>query len=69
MTAQPGTTPTLSLSLGLITDNDEIAYREKVKDLSVWCEDNNLCLNMIKTKVMTTIKRGPSMPPFTSTGL
>jgi hypothetical protein len=37
--------------LGLIIDNDEIAYRE-VRDLAVWCQDNNLSLNTIKTKEM-----------------
>jgi hypothetical protein len=26
------------------------AYREEVKDLAVWCRDNNLSLNVIKTK-------------------
>ena len=35
--------------VGLITDNDETAYREEVRDLVVWCQDNNLSLNMIKT--------------------
>jgi hypothetical protein len=30
--------------VGLITDDDETAYREKVRDLSVWCQDNNLSL-------------------------
>ena len=35
-----------------ITDNDETAYREEVRDLTVWCQDNNLSLNMIKTKEM-----------------
>ena len=38
--------------VGLITDNDETAYREEVRDLSVWCQDNNLSLHMIKTKEM-----------------
>ena len=33
----------------LITD--ETAYR-KVRDLAVWCQDNNLCLNVSKTKEM-----------------
>ena len=37
--------------VGLITDNDETAYRE-VRDLTVWCKDNNLSLNVIKTKEM-----------------
>ena len=38
--------------VGLITDNDETTYREEVKDLAVWCQDNNLSLNVIKTKEM-----------------
>ena len=37
--------------VGLITDNDETAYRE-VRDLAVWCQDNNHSLNVIKTKEM-----------------
>ena len=36
--------------LGLITDNDETAYREEVRDLAVWCHHNNLPFNLIKTK-------------------
>ena len=36
--------------VGLITDNDETAYMEEV--LAVWCQDNNLSLNVIKTKEM-----------------
>ena len=54
MTAWPGTTPTPSLSL-LMTqqpDHDETAYREEVRDLAMWCQDNNLSLNVIKTKEM-----------------
>ena len=38
--------------IGLITDNNETAYREEVRDLVVWCQDNKLSLNMIKTKEM-----------------
>ena len=38
--------------VGLITDNNETAYREEVRDLAVWCQDNNLSLNVIKTKEM-----------------
>ena len=38
--------------VGLITDNTETAYREEVRDLAVWCQDNNLSLNVIKTKEM-----------------
>jgi hypothetical protein len=36
--------------VGLITNNDEAAYREEVRHLAVWCQDNNLSLNMIKIK-------------------
>ena len=38
--------------IGLITDNDETAYRVEVRDLTVWCKDNNLSVNVIKTKEM-----------------
>ena len=38
--------------VSLITDNDETACREEVKDLAMWCRDNNLSPNMIKTKEM-----------------
>ena len=27
--------------VGLITDNVKTAYREEVRDLAVWCQDNN----------------------------
>jgi hypothetical protein len=36
--------------VGLITDNDEAAYREEVRDLAVCCQDNNRSLNVSKTK-------------------
>ncbi len=38
--------------LGLITDNNETAYREEVKALTSWCQSNNLSLNVSKTKEM-----------------
>jgi hypothetical protein len=56
MVVWPSTTPTPSLSLlttqvvGLIIDNGETAYREEVRELAVWCQDNNLSLNVSKTK-------------------
>ena len=34
--------------VGLITDNNETAYRE-VRDLAGWCQNNNLSLNVSKT--------------------
>jgi hypothetical protein len=37
--------------VGLITDNDERAYRE-VRELAMWCQNNNLSLNVTKTKEM-----------------
>jgi hypothetical protein len=36
--------------VGLTTDKDKRAYREEVRDLAVWCQDNNLPLNVSKTK-------------------
>ena len=36
--------------VGLITDNDKKAYREEVRDLAGWCQNNKLSLNVIKTK-------------------
>ena len=50
-------TPTPSLSLQttqqcLITDNNETAYREEVRDLAVWCQNNNLSLKVTETKEM-----------------
>ena len=36
--------------VGLITDNDETAYKEEVRNLAVWCQDNNPSLNVIKIK-------------------
>ncbi len=36
--------------VGLITDNDEMAYREEVSTLTKWCQENHLSLNIDKTK-------------------
>jgi hypothetical protein len=36
--------------VGLITNGDETAYREVVREPAVWCQDNNLSLNVSKTK-------------------
>lgn len=38
--------------VGLISKNDELAYREEVKQLTDWCRANNLSLNVDKTKEM-----------------
>ena len=39
-----------TIVVGLITKNDETAYREEVRSLVVWCQENNLSLNNNKTK-------------------
>ena len=44
--------------VGLITDNNETAYREEVRDLAVRSQDNNLSLNVIKTKEMKRTEKG-----------
>ena len=36
--------------IGLITNNDEAAYRKEVQNLTTWCTDNNLFLNTKKIK-------------------
>ncbi len=36
--------------IGLITDNDETAYRAEVSTLTNWCQENHLSLNIDKTK-------------------
>ncbi len=36
--------------IGLITDNNETAYREEVSTLTKWCQENHLSLNIDKTK-------------------
>ena len=38
--------------IGLITNNDETAYREEVRALGMWCQENNLSLNVNKTKAL-----------------
>lgn len=36
--------------IGLISNNDESAYWREVEDLSLWCHNNNLFLNVSMTK-------------------
>ena len=38
--------------VGLISNNDESSYREEVDTLTSWCRDNNLSVNVSKTKRM-----------------
>jgi hypothetical protein len=41
----------------LITNNNETAYREEVRELAVWCQDNNHSLNVSKTKELIVDSR------------
>ena len=41
-----------TIVVGLITNNDETAYREVVRALRVWCQENNVTINFNKTKEM-----------------
>ena len=43
--------------LGLIGKNNERAYREEVEHLVAWCGDNNLTLNITKTKELMVYYR------------
>jgi hypothetical protein len=63
MTAWPCTPPTQIIKFAnvcscLITNNDETAYREEVRALGVWCQENNLSLNVNKTKETIVNLRG-----------
>ena len=59
--------------VGLITESDESAYRGEVDTLTTWCQDNNLTLNISKTKEMIVdFRRRQEVehaPPYTSTDL
>ncbi|XP_051580992.1 uncharacterized protein LOC127456506 isoform X1 [Myxocyprinus asiaticus] len=53
--------------IGLIRDDDESAYRREVKQLAVWCSQNNLELITLKTvEMIVDFKRNtPTMTPLT----
>ncbi len=53
--------------IGLITDNDETAYREEVSTLTKWCQENHLSLNIDKTKWWITGDRAENTHPSPST--
>ena len=51
--------------IGLITNYDESEYRDQVNKLINWCNDNNLELNVNKTKEMIVdVRRKKSSPPL-----
>ncbi|XP_064871940.1 protein-glutamine gamma-glutamyltransferase 2-like [Oncorhynchus nerka] len=43
--------------VGLITNNNETADREEIRDLAIWCQNNDFSLNMIKPKEMIVDNR------------
>ena len=49
--------------VGLITTEDETAYRKEVEQLAVWCKAHNLALNTEKTKEMIVDFRTRIRPP------
>ncbi len=46
--------------IGLITDNDETAYRDEVSTLTKWYQENHLSLNIDKTKELVVDYRRQS---------
>ena len=56
--------------VGLITDSDETTYREEVRELAVWCQDNNPSLNVSKTKelIVNYRKRRAEQVPINING-
>ncbi|KAF0028040.1 hypothetical protein F2P81_019127 [Scophthalmus maximus] len=56
--------------VGLISNNDETHYRKEVSQLVTWCRDNNLFLNIDKTKeVIIDFRTGHTpKPPLTING-
>ncbi|KAI3362131.1 hypothetical protein L3Q82_012460 [Scortum barcoo] len=57
--------------VGRIANNDESDYRQEMEHLEGWCRQNNLCINVKKTKEMIVdFRRGRHLPlPCTSEGL
>ena len=49
--------------VGRIMNNDEFDYRQEVEHLEGWCSENNLCVNVKKTKEMIVdFRRGRHFP-------
>lgn len=53
-----------TVMVGLMSDCNESAYLEKVELLSSLCKDNNLDLNVSKTKEMMEDFRGERQRPL-----
>ena len=56
--------------VGLVTNNYETDYREEMRALGVWCQENITTLNVNKTKeiIVDFRKQQREHPPSTSTG-
>jgi hypothetical protein len=50
--------------VGLITNNDETAYREEVRALGVWCQENKLSVNKTKEMIVDFKKQQREHPPI-----
>ncbi|XP_053083886.1 uncharacterized protein LOC128317198 [Pangasianodon hypophthalmus] len=52
--------------VGLISNNDETNYRNEVQQLAIWCTNNNLSLNIEKTKeiVVDFLRAHTQHPPL-----
>ncbi len=50
-------------AIGLISGNDETAYRDEVQHLATWCANNNLALNSQKTKELIVDHRRTKKDP------
>ncbi|XP_059846139.1 uncharacterized protein LOC132405391 isoform X1 [Hypanus sabinus] len=51
--------------VGLISNNNEAAYREEVITLTQWCQENNLSLNVAKTKeLIVDYRRNGDVNPY-----
>eukprot|EP00061_Rhincodon_typus_P008649 g31447.t1 len=52
--------------VGLILNNDELEYREEIEGLALWYNDNNLSLNISKTKelIIDFRKKGAEHTPI-----
>ena len=50
--------------IGCVNNANESVYREEVQRLAGWCKNNNLALNISKTKEMIIDFRKKNLPPF-----
>ncbi len=55
--------------VGLVSNNNEAPYREKVQRLSAWCRDNNLNFNTKQTNKQTNNHRHQEKKTTQHTGL